>query len=172
VTYVRGLGTHTYPYTNWTTAATNIQSAVDTVADDGTVWVTNGTYVLSAQIQGGKTRFPAERERAAATKVDGNRADRCFYLMHAGAVADGFTLVNGSSGTGGGAYCANGATLQNSVICSNEATDLHGGGVMISYQGHRAELPRFRRTRPRTRAGHLLRPWRARGELHRERQLC
>jgi hypothetical protein len=32
------------PFTNWATAATSIQAAVDVAADGNTILVTNGTY--------------------------------------------------------------------------------------------------------------------------------
>ena len=42
--YVSINGWHITPYTNWLTAATNINAAVKATSDSDTVLVTNGTY--------------------------------------------------------------------------------------------------------------------------------
>lgn len=47
-------GGHASPYTNWTTAAHDIQSAIDASADGATIWVTNGVYDT-----GGRSNYPA-----------------------------------------------------------------------------------------------------------------
>ena len=42
--YVSLSGGHTPPFTNWPTAATNIQAAIDAAVSNDTVLVTNGVY--------------------------------------------------------------------------------------------------------------------------------
>jgi len=50
VHYVSQTGSVTSPYTNWATAASDIQSAVNACSDSDTVLITNGTYKLSSRI--------------------------------------------------------------------------------------------------------------------------
>ena len=50
VAYVSPSGSQVFPYTNWTTAATNIQAAVDAGADGTVIWVTNGLYTKTQQV--------------------------------------------------------------------------------------------------------------------------
>ena len=51
VRYFSPAGLHVPPFTNWTEAATNIQSAIGACAPGDTVVVTNGVFVLSATVR-------------------------------------------------------------------------------------------------------------------------
>ncbi|MCW5555522.1 MAG: hypothetical protein KIS67_25590, partial [Verrucomicrobiae bacterium] len=42
--YVSLAGGHVPPFTDWTSAATNIQEAIDTASEGDVIWVTNGVY--------------------------------------------------------------------------------------------------------------------------------
>jgi hypothetical protein len=106
----------TAPYTNWTTAATTIQDAVDAAVADDQILVTNGVY------QTGEREVSESRNRVAVTNaimvrsvngavvtvIHGQGAVRCVYLA-SGAALMGFTLTNGvASGgdwSGGGVSC-------------------------------------------------------------------
>lgn len=150
--YVRPAGTCTnteneYPYTNWDTAATTIQWAVNAAAVDETVWVTNGEYCLTNQI--------AITNRITLKSMNGYSntlvyagwptwTTRCFYVTRTG-IVDGFTISNGHyygnndySG-GGGAWVATNGLVQNCYfvnnICSNAGAYTGGGGAYVAARG-------------------------------------
>ena len=145
------------PYTNWATAATTIQSAVDAALAGDIILVTNGVY------QTGARAVDRLNNRVAVTKpvtvqsvngpsvtaiigyrdpgtTNGDAAVRCVYLAN-GAVLSGFTLTNGATQTygnystnrsGGGVFCETaGAIVTNCVLTGNTSSQ-EGGGA---YQG-------------------------------------
>ena len=140
------------PFTNWITAATNIQDAIDIADANDFIVVSNGIYN-----NGGRVVFGAMTNRVvidkpvtvqsvngpASTTITGLRnanipptGIRCVYLTN-GAALTGFTLTNGAtlnSGdisqeqSGGGAWCSdNGAVLSNCVFAGNAAARFGGG---------------------------------------------
>ena len=148
--YVSLSGAHVPPFTNWSTAATNIQAAIDVAVDGDTIWVTNGVYDT-----GGRVVYGELTNRIAITKpvtvrsVNGpamtiiqgarwrgdNGAGRCVYVG-SNAVLVGFTLTNGAtcySGdsdreqSGGGVWCESSGVVSNCVLNGNWAT--YGGGA-------------------------------------------
>jgi hypothetical protein len=93
------------PYSSWTTAANNIQDAVNAAFVGGTIWVSNGVYADGMSSADGATTnrvtvigpFTLRSVNGAAqTTIDGGGIMRCVYLGN-GAVLDGFTLQNGST---------------------------------------------------------------------------
>jgi hypothetical protein len=138
------------PYTNWPTAATNIQEAVGSAQAGELVIADDGVYT-----RGGMAVFGTETNRVALTNaitlvsaggpqaamIVGGILTRCAYVG-SNAVLMGFTLTNGNgtgmfSGditneqSGGGAWCANGGMVSNCVIVGNNANPSIGlgGGV-------------------------------------------
>jgi hypothetical protein len=81
--------------TNWTTAKKTIQAAVDLTVDGDTVWVTNGTYVLSAEISVTNAITVQSVNGPDATIIDGNSSNRCFLLHDTACLIYGFTITNG-----------------------------------------------------------------------------
>jgi hypothetical protein len=112
------------PFTNWITAATNIQLAVDVAVSGDLVLVTNGVYETGSRIISGLSRVGVDSKAITIQSVNGpaetiikgfqvpgttngTGAIRCIYLA-SGARLFGFTLTNGavsSSAYGGAVYC-------------------------------------------------------------------
>jgi hypothetical protein len=139
------------PYTNWATAATNIQDAVDVATGGDEVVVTNGLYATGGRVVHGTmtNRVVIDKAltvrsvngpqatliegRAAGIATNGDGAIRCVYLG-TNAVLSGFTLTNGHTRTageyaeqcGGGVWCS--GVLTNCTLTGNSAL-YEGGGA-------------------------------------------
>lgn len=125
------------PYTNWATAATNINDAILAASDADTILVTNGVYdsglgvVGSNRVYVSKAVLVKSVSGPAVTIIKGttNGTDgvRCVYLT-TGAALSGFTLTNGGGGTGGGVACAgNDSVISNCVITGNARSGCYLG---------------------------------------------
>jgi len=122
----------TPPYTNWATAATDIQSAVDAAGAGDQIVVTNGVYAGGSWVDpyGNVNCVVVDTPLSLqsvngpdVTVIDGGGAGRCLYLTN-NAVLVGFTLTNGV----GGVYCESNAVLTNCVLTGNSAS-YDGGGA-------------------------------------------
>lgn len=141
------------PYADWSTAATNIQDAVDVATNGSIVLVTNGIYATGGRLFGGMTNRVAITNSVTLRSVNGpgttiiegspvigTNAVRCVWLGN-GALLSGFTLTNGATlgavggspkttQNGGGAYCFSSlSVLSNCNVCGNAAY-FWGGGIM------------------------------------------
>jgi hypothetical protein len=151
VLYVNANGhTHVSPYTSWSTAATNIQDAVDAANPGDQILVTNGIYQEATRVVYGILNRVAVTKAVTVQSVNGpavtiiqgktyfdNIRVRCVYLTN-GAALMGFTLTNGTTEpfggdpikeqSGGAVWCeSTNAIISNCVIISNTA--YYGGGV-------------------------------------------
>jgi hypothetical protein len=128
--------TPTPPYTNWFTAATNIQDAVDAAIAGDQILVTNGVYRYGG---GSGGRLTVDKPQTTVqsingprfTAIDGGGVVRCVLLGN-GTVLSGFTLTNGvAAGDAGGGVAFGGlnsdAIVSNCVIAGNSAAS--GGGA-------------------------------------------
>jgi hypothetical protein len=145
----------TAPYSDWSTAATNIQDAIDASADGDQIWVTNGVYQLGGKVMAGNLTNRIALDKAVTvqsvngpfvTTIAGIGATnnavavRCAWLTNNAALI-GFTLTRGAtrnSGdqasleSGGAVWCASSnALVSGCVIISNTAFFRAGG----AYQG-------------------------------------
>ena len=145
------------PYSGWTTAATNIQDAINTALAGDIVLVTNGVYAVGgkAVVDGDLTNRIAVDKAITLMSVNGYKstviqgawdpvstngpgAVRCVYLAD-GAVLNGFTLQNGATrastgffgdalASGGGVWCNSAnGVVANCVLSNNSA--IYGGGI-------------------------------------------
>ena len=143
--YVATNGTHTSPFTNWVTAATNIQAAVNLGIEGSAVWVSNGTYISDTDVTVGRG-MTVKSVNGAGKTVVGHRVgapnSRVLTVKHPAVLVDGFTMINGLvstvdrsdvSDTGGGLWM-NGGIVQNCVIanCAVASGGYSGGGVYMS----------------------------------------
>ncbi len=118
----------TPPYTNWVTAATNIQDAVGVAVTGDQIIVTNGVYPGTVNVTNPVALVSVRGPQF--TIINGLGTSRCAYLAD-GASLTGFTLTNGFArgDDGGGVFCQSAnAFLTNCVITGNWA-DLGGGGA-------------------------------------------
>ena len=144
----------TTPFLDWTTAATNIQDAVEVSVDGDLILVTNGVYAVGGRVMAGDLTNRVALNKAltvqsvngpfatviqGAGATNGTSAVRCAWLTN-GASLVGFTLQAGATrnsvdnalGNGGGAWCSSSnAIVANCLIVSNTAF-MYGGGA---YQG-------------------------------------
>jgi hypothetical protein len=137
------------PFTNWLTAATNIQDAIDVAGTGDYVVASNGVYKT-----GGRIVYGAETNRVVLTNalmlfslngpsntfIVGGVQTRCLYVG-SNCLVNGFTMTNGqtaSSGdltneqSGGGAWCESGGVISNCVVARNFTSAFFnglGGGV-------------------------------------------
>lgn len=142
----------TPPYSDWSTAATNIQDAIDAALAGETVLVTNGIYTVGGKVKSGDLTNRVALDKPIVVQsvngpwvttiqgvgaVNGTAAVRCAWVTN-GAALVGFTLTGGATRTagstadlrsGGGVWCAStNATVSNCIIISNTASS-SGGGI-------------------------------------------
>jgi len=130
------------PYTSWGTAASNIHEAVNAASAGDTVLISNGVYTLTAYVYINKGITLRSFNNGAidrdGTIVNGNypnTTNRCFYLNHAHALVQGFTITNGFmvDDYGGGGVRIEAGTLRDCLVtgnvCTNASNSRGGGGV-------------------------------------------
>lgn len=136
----RGGNSPVAPYITWSTAASNIQDAVDAAATGDRIVVSNGTYTLTNQIVVAKGVILEGLGGSSNTFINGNypqTTNRCFFVSNTWAVLAGFTITNGYAagsewgGTNGGGVYLGAGLIRDCVISSNMAV-FKGGGVYLA----------------------------------------
>ncbi|MBU1693756.1 MAG: hypothetical protein KKC51_07300, partial [Verrucomicrobia bacterium] len=130
--YVALEGGHLWPFTNWFTAATNIQDAVNTADEGDMVLVTNGIYYLPQTVEIERGMTVQGLNGWSNTVVDGQQTGSCFSLEVSNIVVDGFTITNGYSEYGGGIMAWSPAAVQNCLITGNRADEVGGGMAVVA----------------------------------------
>jgi len=133
------------PYTNWLTAATNIQDAVGAAQAGNIVVVGAGIYSNGwTVISGTETNVVALTNGITllglygwqSTVIKGGTQMRCAYVG-SNSVLSGFTITNGHAQglTGGGVLCQPGGMVANCLVISNSVNSPgtyiggFGGGI-------------------------------------------
>jgi hypothetical protein len=143
------------PYFDWSTAATNIQDAIDAAADGDQIWVTNGVYQTGGKVMAGNLTNRVALDKAVTVQsvngpfvttiegigaTNGVNAVRCAWLTNNAALI-GFTITRGATQTtgdfisqdsGGGIWCASSNALVRSCVIISNAAFARGGAA---YQG-------------------------------------
>jgi len=145
------------PYTNWATAATKIQDAVDVASANDTVIVTNGIYSVGGAATPGKSLYNRVviMEKITVRSVNGPDstiilgqgpngagAVRCVFLLK-DAMLIGFTLSNGHTRTtddtiydqSGGGLLTDGSGAVSNCVIRNCQADYYGGGAILKGGG-------------------------------------
>lgn len=128
------------PYTNWVSAATNIQDAVNSASDFDVIVVSDGHYLLSSPVNVSKSLTVQSLNGPQNTIVDGQGSVQGFLLIGYQTTLSGFTVTNGYSDyrsgiRGGGIYCDElGVVVSNCVIVGNRVLS-SGTGTATAYGG-------------------------------------
>lgn len=95
VTYANVNGSGVYPYASEATGAPNIADAVTATAENGTVYVCDGTYPTPARLTLGQAMTVRSVNGPEAVKItNGATAFELVYISAAGVTFSGFTLTS------------------------------------------------------------------------------
>lgn len=116
---------------SWASAKATIPAGVNAqTCYGGTVWLADGTYVLSSEILVTTDELTIQSLNGPEhTIIDGGGSNRCFKLYSTCEI-NGVTLTNGySNGHGGSIFCSSTNTIvENCVFVENSSLD-YGGGM-------------------------------------------
>ncbi len=137
-------------FTTWSTAATNIQDAINAINTNGgnIVYISNGVYHLTNEIAVNKgivlRSWSNGLTAPASTILDADNypgkpeTNRVLYVNHVDAIVDGLKL-QGGNGRGGGILIGRSAMITNCIIYSN-VTANYGAGIATEVVGRKVGL--------------------------------
>ena len=126
--FVSPSGGNVAPYERWVDAANSIQAAVNASGGGDLIVVFDGSYVLTSGVSVADAVTIWSLNGPTKTTIDGDNTYPCVSLNAAGAILDGFTVVNGYSSGHGGGIALNGGLVQNCVVANGSASG-NGGGI-------------------------------------------
>ncbi len=133
------------PFSSWTTAAADIQSAIEMAVDGSLILVDAGEYAIAntLDIQRGVTLRSTSGAAATTIKNAPGKSIRILYLSHAEGVVDGFTIKGGNPNepdnfsNGGGLKIDFYGTVSNCVITANKMpVNRRGAGISLNMGGY------------------------------------
>jgi len=127
------------PYTNWATAAEDIQAAVNAASSGDTIRVANGFYRLSSEISVAKELTIESVNGPDATIVDAEGGSRCFSITNASVVLSGLNIRNGLTTNqyshGAGVHADSSVTLTNCYFIGNRCEGIGSSGGAVYSTG-------------------------------------
>lgn len=132
--YVSLAGGHIPPFTNWSSAATNIQAAIDVAFPADNVLVASGVYSYGDAFAAGAPNRVSLGKALTVASVGGPGETILLAdygsggrgaFVGSGTLLAGFTITNGSAG---GVWCETGGGVSNCIIVGNYSYSA-GGGV-------------------------------------------
>jgi len=134
VRYVATNGLHLNPFSDWTTAATNLADGLAAATPGSTILVGPGCYDAGVVLRVDTQYWSVLKSIAGAaqTTLSGGGAHRIMSINAAAFLLDGFTIADGLSvDTAGGLNVTTGI-VQNCVIVNNRTGQLGGGLALES----------------------------------------
>ena len=123
------------PYTNWVTASTNIQKAIDAAASGDEILVAPGMYYLES----GEVYIPPEKTLTLRSThrreaiINAQQRSRGLRIDGTNSLIEGFTVLSGKPetlGYGGGIMLVRTATVRDCLVTGNWAAA--GAGITVS----------------------------------------
>ncbi len=124
-------GLNIAPYTNWTMAASSLQSAIDQGL--ALVLVSNNTYNISAAVRIDKANTVRSMNGWSNTVIRRTGGTtRVVHISHPDAVLDGFTVRDGNMSDSGSGIYMTGGTVRNCMVTNNSASNGSGVGIYMA----------------------------------------
>ena len=136
VLYVSLLGSHQSPFTNWATAATNLDVARQLALGGTTIRITNGVYGISNTVVLDEAIIlsGAGAQATILTPAVASGERRVIQMTDSNAVIEDLTVSNGYTTVFGGAgILMSAGTVRRCAVVKNwTSNNKHGGGIFIT----------------------------------------